>query len=279
MRQRARLLRYLERGLPERERRRLEAALAGSPRLRRERAELARGLAAAESLRGTQELSETRAAAIEAALRAAAAAGPRRARERSGLALAAAVLVGLGAALLLAAWDPGLRLEPGPADPSPLEAAALGLHERLEEGRLELDLATDSPRAARRFVRSAAGLDASLVEHGSPGRAERFELQGVAVTAVAGTPAAGVAYRIGGVPTLLLTVRAGAVSGAPADWGPLGRTLRHRSVGSRRVLSWTNAGQSYVLVSRLPGHGQESCSICHAGSERSRLVERAAESL
>jgi hypothetical protein len=271
---RCRLLRLLEGELRGRERRRLEASLAVSSRLRRERDEMALGLAAAEGLRGGERLDPARAAAMEAALRRSAVAPVPRPR-RMPLAWAAVAVLGAGALLLAAAWDPGLRLVEGGERPDPLEAAALGLYERLADERLDLELATSSPREARRYVQGS-GLDAALVERRPGGR---YRLRGVTRTAVAGAPALAVAYRIDGVPALLLTTKAEAVPGGPEHWSRFRRELRHRAAGARRVLSWANSGQRYVLVSGLPGHGQQSCGICHAGPERSRLVELAADAL
>jgi hypothetical protein len=38
------------------------------------------------------------------------------------------------------------------------------------------------------------------------------------------------------------------------------------------LLSWTNSGQIYTLVTELPGLGLESCFICHTDADGRPLI-------
>jgi hypothetical protein len=43
-----------------------------------------------------------------------------------------------------------------------------------------------------------------------------------------------------------------------------GRLMFHdRTVGNFKVITWSNRGLTYALVSSLPGSARQSCLVCH----------------
>jgi len=190
--------------------------------------------------------------------------------------VAAALALALGGgALLRARLAPWVALRPAAEPGTSFEGAALRLREEQAAGRLALDLATDSPAEARRFVRDRAGLSAPLVESRPAKDGASFELEGVKLVEVGGAGAVAVAYRIDGRPALLLTAAAGDVEGGPAHWSPLRarKEVRFRFRDGHKLLTWTNSGQTYVLVSDQPRYGERSCYLCHDSAERRALID------
>jgi hypothetical protein len=224
-------------------------------------------------------LPAERAASIRAALLAGVSSGPARpaARDRwrprrRGLAAAAAVVLLAGAGVWLRS-GPRLRVLPGGAAASRLEATALALHEQHQSGQLELQLKTRSVEEARRWSRAHAGLDASLADQRPAEDGDRYELEGVRAVDIEGAPAVAVAYRVDGLPVTLLTARAAQMRDHGPAWGFGGKTVRY-ATGARghKLLSWTNAGQAYTLVSDLPGYGQQACFVCHTDPRRREAI-------
>jgi anti-sigma factor ChrR (cupin superfamily) len=226
-------------------------------------------------------LPPERASAIRAALLAGAPAASAtgapaaagRLPSRRWLAAAAAVVLVAGLGAWLRARPAHLRVVTSDASASRLEAAALALHERHRSDQLELDLRTRSVVEARRWSQAHVALDASLASQRPEEDGDRYELEGVRAVDLGGTTALAVAYRVDGRPVTLLTARAGDLPDHGPIWGFGGKTVRYRAVrAGHKLLSWTNAGQAYTLVSDLPGYGQQACFVCHTNAARRQVI-------
>ena len=185
-------------------------------------------------------------------------------------AAAALVLVG---ALALKERAPRLEVLPSDDAPTALEETALAVHRGpVAEG--STTYATSSPLEARRWIKAQTGLDMSLALTRPPDEVGRYRIEWARAVTSGGARAAALRYRVDGLPVTLVATRArDARDGAPA-WGLLGKSVHHRrSADGLKVLSWTNSGQAYVLVSDLPAMGQQSCLVCHADGRRRRAIQ------
>jgi anti-sigma factor RsiW len=271
---------FCEGELSETEARSVSAHLESCPRCRERRDETERGLALVRSLPAVV-LPEDRAQRIRQMLAEPAPlpAPPRLAWRPHTLAAAGAaalLLVVAGAIVTRLQRAPVLSVEPAGEPLTGFEQTAVALQRRAVQGTLSLELVSGSPGAVRQWVQERTGLGANLALQ-TPGEdAGRFELLGASEIAVGGARAVAVAYRIDGHPTVLLTARAGEVADRPRAWGVAGKTVRHRidPASGAKLLSWTNSGQIYTLVSELPALGLDSCFICHTDAERRRLIRR-----
>lgn len=277
-----RLAAFCEGDQPEAEARSVAEHLAVCPRCADRREEIERGLALVRSLPAVS-LPGDRAAFIRRALvepGVAVPARPVRARRPLALAVAAAV-VAVAAGTFVARRPPApvLSVEPAGEPLTGFEQTAVSLREQAARGTLPLDVASGSPAVVRRWVRERTGLGADLAVQRPAEDAGRFELLGAKDLTVAGARALAVVYRIDGHPTVLLTARAGDVADRPQAWSLAGKTVRHHvdPASGGRILSWTNSGQIYTLVSELPALGLDSCFICHTDAERRRLIRRIGE--
>lgn len=266
---------YLDGELPAAERREVERHLPGCRRCRealqrvRRGAELARELEI-ESLPAEAE-ARIRSAIREATRAEEAREGPTGFRRRT-VRWAAAAAAAAALLVLLAWWAaPGVEVERAQGPPTRLEEVALAARAELLEGA-PLDLVTDSPEEARRWL-EARGLSAALAVERS--RAERREiaLAGAWEVSRPGLRAAAVSYRVDGHPVLLIAAREETVPDAPR-WGVFGKRVLYRRDGGAKLLTWTNSGKAYTLVSDLPELGQRACLICHTDAARRRLVRR-----
>ena len=82
---------------------------------------------------------------------------------------------------------------------------------------------------------------------------------------------AAVVYAVDGVPVVLVTARQRDVPDAPR-WSLGGKRVHHRDVAGAHLLTWSNSGKAYALVSELPRLGRDACLLCHADPRRRELI-------
>jgi anti-sigma factor RsiW len=267
------LLGFRDGRLDAREQRRVELHLGACARCRERYRQLERGAELAARLGPVAPPAST-VARIEAALRSAKPAVRSRLRWRPLLAAAAAAALIVLVGLRLRA--PSVTIEPAAGSPGSLEQIALAAYGDGGATR-SLDLATGSAAEVRAWLRER-GLSAALVaEHPQPDR-EAFRLQGVSDLSRPGLDAAAVRYLIDGEPAVLVTARQDQVPDAPA-WGLFGKRVHARTApGGAHLLTWSNSGKAYTLISKLPRRGERACLVCHADQRRRRLIESLAGS-
>jgi hypothetical protein len=83
-------------------------------------------------------------------------------------------------------------------------------------------------------------------------------------------------YAVDGRPVTLTVARQQDVPDGTPAWTLAGKRVRARRMGAHNLLSWTNSGQSYVLVSDLPADGRRACFVCHTQAARRAVIERLA---
>ncbi len=88
--------------------------------------------------------------------------------------------------------------------------------------------------------------------------AVRLDLRSARATAITG--------QVDNEPVTLL------VAAAPSDDRAASRKRpSFRANGNLKVWSWSRAGQSFALVSALPGMGQAACRLCHTSGAEALL--------
>jgi hypothetical protein len=209
---------------------------------------------------------------LTAALRRA---GERPRPVRFGLVAAAAsavLAIGLTAYFLLTGIGPDLLTKPGPAGLTPL---ASDLHRRLEAGDLALAFESSDPARVRAWQLEqrapVTSLAAPVVRAGWPA----IRVRGTAVVDAGGFAASVVTYDVDGRPVTLVTAREHDVPDAPEGAWLAKRVYVSRDARGRPALTWTTAGQTYAIVSSLPGVGQSACLVCHAEPKFRERLDRA----
>jgi hypothetical protein len=236
-----------------RDRERLEALLAGAL--------------------GPESMPAERAAAIRAAI-GTADLRPRPRRWRWLPALAAAVLLVPAAAWWRAAQAPRLEATPPGQPVTGFERMALDLHERGADEVEGAALRTASAEAARAWALARTGVDVNLPSVRPAEDAGRFDLHAVQAVRYRGAPAVAVRYAVDGQPVTLAVARDEDVPDRSPAWTLAGKRIRAHTVGGHNLLSWTNSGQSYVLVTDLPHAGRRACFVCHTQAARRRVIDR-----
>lgn len=181
------------------------------------------------------------------------------------------------AVLIVAAtgWQlgrPWIGLRDTSAPPLAFERAARALHEQAAHGGITLDFESTSPSAIRGWLTERGVPVAKLVPQPTDSPA-RIVPVGAAVARLRGGSASFVRYEIDGHPVTLITADAAATPGPSASW-PLSKQITHRRDGGLDALTWTTGGQTYVLVSDLPGRGTQACLLCHVDPRFRQAISR-----
>jgi anti-sigma factor RsiW len=193
-----------------------------------------------------------------------------RPRRRLGLgAVAAAVVIAASGAGLV--WRD--RPRPAPIAVAPSEFASLGVdtHLRHVRGQLPLEVRSEQPQAVARWFDGRVPFRLALPEYPvGDGERKPYTLIGGRLVSFHGDYAAYVVYRMEERPiSLLVTSSATVTPEGGATVGSGGLTFHLESVAGLKVITWTDRGLTYALVSDLPEDGAQSCLVCH-GTERER---------
>lgn len=264
------LMRLADGVLPAAEAAGVSVHLESCDRCRGVLAELEDGVELARGLH-VSRLPARRAEAIRRTLEEAPIGVTRPRGRRIGV-WAAAVAVVVGSLGFFFATRPVLAFRPGLAEPLPFEELALRAHRALLSGAPALDVESSSVPDIRAFL-GERGLHLGLATQ--KGGEPRIEIEGARLLPGHGAPVGAVSYKVDGRDVTLLVTHAAEVPQAPR-WGPFGKRISVRTVGRLSLLTWSNSGNAYTLVSDLPGHGETACFICHTDPGRRTLIENAA---
>lgn len=197
----------------------------------------------------------------------------------SGFALAGShawAVASIAIVLVAGAWwqagRPWIGLRDSSVPPLAFERAARTLHEHAAQGGLSLDFESSSPSAIRGWLQERGAPVPNLAIQPADSRM-RIRPVGAAVARLRDGSASLVRYEIDGHPVTLMTADADATPGPSASW-PLSKQITHRRDGGLDALAWTAGGQTYVLVSDLPGRGTQACLLCHADARFRQAVSR-----
>jgi anti-sigma factor RsiW len=173
-------------------------------------------------------------------------------------ALALAVIVGV-----LGARPPATRAAlSGPE----FAEFAVNTHRQFAQGSLALDIHSDSQQMLNKWFKERSQFGLTLpASPAAPGEERRYHLQGARMVQVSGKTAAYIAYEMQTGPVGLMVAPdsvAVASGGVQSDFNKL--SFHYVKFQSYRVVSWSNHGLTYALVSQEGNRTQQSCMVCHS---------------
>ena len=133
------------------------------------------------------------------------------------------------------------------------------------EGQLPLEILSSSPERISAWFAGKLGFNLRLPEYPQgPAEAKPYRVEGARLIGFENDYAAYVVYRLNGHP-ISVVVTSDAVAkpsgGEEIPWE--GLRFHFQSVAGWKVLTWSDAGLTYALVSNLEERGQASCVVCH----------------
>ena len=199
---------------------------------------------------------------------------PRRASRVSWLVAAAAVLLLLLLPLLV--WR-AFRQSTTPASraPSSFALIAADTHLRHMRGQLPLEVETGNPQQISSWFMNKVNFSVKLPNYQeSSGQDKLYTLEGARLVYYQNEYAAYVAYKMKERPiSLVITSDSVARPSGGEEIQARGLTFHYNAIDGLKVLTWSDRGLTYALVSDLEERGQQSCIVCHEGTKDRDLLE------
>jgi anti-sigma factor RsiW len=143
--------------------------------------------------------------------------------------------------------------------------AAVATHRGYLDGTRQLELRSSSPELVAAWFADKVPFSFRLPNsQATPESQPAYRLIGAGLVNYHGSNAASVTYEEDGGKISLLIAAGEAAPVAGGDevrFGDL--TFHYRTDNGFKVITWTNHGLSYALVSSVSGSARESCLVCH----------------
>ncbi len=193
---------------------------------------------------------------------------PRRSsRLRWTIAAAAALLVLLLPVVVWRAVKSVDTPEKGPACSFALMAAET--HLRHMRGQLPLEVETGNAQEISSWFVNKVNFSVKLPNYQeSSGQEKLYVLEGARLVGFQNDYAAYVAYQMKERPISLVITSASAIEPTGGEEIAAGGLKFHyNAIDGLKVLTWSDRGLTYALVSDLEERGQQSCIVCHQGTK------------
>jgi mycothiol system anti-sigma-R factor len=171
----------------------------------------------------------------------------------------------LATSLLVAA---GLLLLPGIMQRSRANSyieAAIAAHRSFLNGSLPLEIQSESPSVVTAWFAGKVPFTVRLPSSAEePDHPQVYRLTGGRLVNYNGGYAALIAYQMQRQKiSLLVSSTSSAVAAGGEEILSSGIVFHYRKQASFNVITWSNHGLTYALISSLPGSGRQSCLVCH----------------
>jgi anti-sigma factor RsiW len=200
--------------------------------------------------------------------------GPARApRSRWLVAVAAGLLVLL---LPVLAWRLVKHNERPPiAQACPFALKAVDTHLRHMRGQLPLETESANPREISDWFVNKVNFSVKLPNYQeSSGQEKLYTLEGARLVSYGDQYAAYVAYRMKERPiSLVITSDSVAKPSGGEEIASKGLKFHYNAIDGLKVITWSDRGLTYALVSDLEERGQQSCIVCHEGTKDQDFIE------
>ena len=192
-----------------------------------------------------------------------------RSRLRWGLAIAAALIVLL---LPVVIWRSVSQTDR--SEPSSFALMAAETHLRRTRGQLPLEVETAAPQRISEWFANKVNFSVKLPNYQeSSGQEKIYTLEGARLVGYKEDYAAYVAYRMKSRPiSLVITSDAVVKPSGGEEITARGLRFHYNAIHGLKVLTWSDRGLTYALVSDLEERGQESCIVCHQGTKDQDLL-------
>jgi len=192
-----------------------------------------------------------------------------RSRLSWGLAIAATLLVLL---LPIFIWRMTSRSDNQKVSSFALMAA--DHHLRRTRGQLPLEIETATPQEISDWFANKVNFSVKLPNYQeSSGQEKLYELEGARLVGYKDDYAAYVAYSMKHRPiSLVITSDSVVKPSGGEEIVARGLRFHYNAIQGLKVLTWSDRGLTYALVSDLEERGQQSCIVCHEGTKDQDLI-------
>jgi anti-sigma factor RsiW len=158
-----------------------------------------------------------------------------------------------------------------PSSPTPLSGPrfaefAVSTHRKHAQGSLALDVRSDSQQTLNEWFNTKSPFSLALPASPAPPGEERpYRLEGARLVQLSGKTAAYIAYQMQTGPvSLMVTPDSVAVAsgGVEVDFKKV--NFHYGMIEGYKVVTWSQHGLTYALVSQEGNSTQRSCMVCHS---------------
>ncbi len=162
-----------------------------------------------------------------------------------------------------------------PLPPSEFAVMAVDTHLRHLRGQLPLEIASLSPEEISDWFKGKVPFSFRLPAYQeSSGQEKLYQLEGARLVGFKNDYAAYVAYQMRQRPiSLVVTSATVAHPSGGEEITSKGITFHYDSIDGLKVMTWSDRGLTYALVSDLEERGQQSCMVCHQGTKDRDFIE------
>ena len=159
--------------------------------------------------------------------------------------------------------------------PSAFALMAVESHLRHMRGQLPLEMESSNPQDVSDWFANKVNFNVKLPSYQeSSGQDKVYTLEGARLVGYQNDYAAYVAYRMKECPiSLVITSDAVARPSGGEQIASRGLRFHYNSIDGFKVITWSDRGLTYALVSDLEERGQQSCIVCHQGTKDQDFIE------
>ena len=153
--------------------------------------------------------------------------------------------------------------------PSNFALLAADTHLRHVRGQLPLETESDNAQQISSWFLNKVKFSVQLPNYQeSSGQEKLYTLEGARLVGYQNDYAAYVAYRMKDRPiSLVITSSSVATPSGGEEIPARGLRFHYNAIDGLKVLTWSDRGLTYALVSDLEERGQQSCIVCHQGAK------------
>jgi anti-sigma factor RsiW len=163
--------------------------------------------------------------------------------------------------------------EPAPVSSFALMAAET--HLRHTRGQLPLEMVSEDPQRVSGWFTNKVNFSVKLPNYQeSSGQDKLYTLEGARLVSYQNDYSAYVAYRMKERPiSLVITSDSAAKPSGGEEIASRGLMFHYNAIDGLKVITWSDRGLTYALVSDLDERGQQSCIVCHTGTKDQDFIE------
>ena len=164
---------------------------------------------------------------------------------------------------------------PSVGRPSQFALMAADVHLRKTRGQLPLEISSELPQDISDWFTNKVYFSVKLPNYQeSSGQEKLYTLEGARLVYFEKDYAAYVAYKMKDRPiSLVITSDSVAKPSGGEEIASKGLLFHYNAINGLKVITWSDRGLTYALVSDLEERGQQSCIVCHAGTKDRDFIE------
>ena len=185
------------------------------------------------------------------------------------------LLAACAAFVIALVWVLAIRKDAASPRPSEFALLAVDAHQRYLRGSTPLEINTHAPEEISRWFAGKVSFRVELPSYQEvSGQEKLYNLEGARLVGFNKDYAAYIAYNMRHRPiSLVITSNSVAMPSGGEEIISEKITFHYNSIDGYKVMTWSDRGLTYALVSDLNERVRESCIVCHAGAKDRDFIE------